>query len=421
MSKMEPLPGTSDLWAPETSAWVYLENTARKIAGLYGYSELRTPVFERTEVFVRGIGGDTEVVQKEMYTFTDRGGRSLTLRPEGTAGTMRAIASQGVAPGEEKRVFYCGPMFRGERPAAGRKRQFHQIGVEAVGKHSPVLDAENIVMLNHYLDEIGVPQRRLLLNTRGTSEERQKAAAELQDFFRPHINDMCQDCQRRLTENVWRILDCKNETCGSYVQRAPAVTELLSQTSREFFAEVCRCLDSCSVNYQIAPHLVRGLDYYEHTVFEVVSDNPNLGAQNAIAGGGRYEVTLPGSRKSISGVGFALGVERLLMAQPEKISELENPCAADVFVAVLESENLAQGLKLSCELRQAGLRVLCETEGRSMKAQMRGADKSQAPLTIIVGGSELADNQVTFKYMKESRQVRISRDQAVKSALQFFA
>jgi len=314
-AKMEPLPGTADIWEPETRQWVLLETVAREIFPRYGYGELRTPMFERTELFVRGIGDQTEVVQKEMYTFEDRGGRSLTLRPEGTAGIMRAIASQGLAEGEEKRVFYLGPMFRGERPAAGRRRQFHQVGVEAVGRNTPAMDAENIVMLMDYLEALEIPALRLLLNSRGTVADRALISRELQACFRPRQHDLCEDCRRRIDGNVWRVLDCKNPGCQAVIAAAPAIPELLSPESRRFFDQVCAVLAELGVAFEIAPRLVRGLDYYEHTVFEVICEGEHLGAQNAVAGGGRYSISLPGGGRPVAGVGFAAGMERLLLAR----------------------------------------------------------------------------------------------------------
>jgi histidyl-tRNA synthetase len=412
--KMEPLPGTSDVWAPETAEWVKLENAAREVFSRYGYGELRTPIFERTAVFVRSIGDQTEVVQKEMYTFEDRGGRSLTLRPEGTAGVMRAIVNQGLAEGVEKRVFYMGPMFRGERPAAGRKRQFHQIGGEAVGRCSPVLDAECMAMLMHYLERIGVGQTRLLLNTRGTAEDRPAVCAGLADHFRPRIAEMCEDCQRRLETNVWRILDCKNEACRHGAATAPEIPGLLGETSRSFFAAVCRALDRLGVAYEADPKLVRGLDYYEHTVFEVVCDGENLGAQNAVAGGGRYRIELPGVKNAVPGVGFAAGVERLLLARGVLPGgEAMGLGEVDVYVAGLGEAGTVAGLELAQRLRRADWRVLAETEGRSLKAQLRTADKSGAGYVFILGEQELATGTVACKCLADSRQQVWKAEEAV--------
>jgi histidyl-tRNA synthetase len=402
MSKLEPLPGTADIWEPECSQWVFLEQTARGLFPRYGYGELRTPVFERTDVFVRGIGNETDVVQKEMYTFEDRGGRSLTLRPEGTAGVMRAIANQGVAEGEEKRVFYMGPMFRGERPAAGRRRQFHQIGVEAVGRAAPAMDAECIAMLLHFLEELGIRDSRLLLNSRGTAADRPAVAEALKAYFAPHREQLCPDCQRRLDTNVWRLLDCKIEGCQPLIAGAPKITDLLGEESRVFFAEVCRNLDAMGVPYQVEPRLVRGLDYYVHTVFEV--QHSGLGAQNALAGGGRYAIALSGGDRSVEGVGFALGMERLLMArQSLNLAAAEAP-GCQVYVAAIGPQALAAALPLAQELRRCGIRTLCETMPRSMKAQLRTASKVNANFALIRGDSELEKGTVVCKNLQTSTQ-----------------
>ncbi len=407
--KMEPVPGTSDIWLPETSEWVLLENAAREVFARYGYGEVRTPVFERTDLFVRGIGDETEVVQKEMYTFEDRGGRSLTLRPEGTAGVMRAIANQGIAEGDEKRVFYIGPMFRGERPAAGRKRQFHQVGVEAVGRNTPAMDAENIAMLMDYLRVIDVRETRLLLNSRGTAADRVHISESLRDFFGPHQESLCGDCQRRLATNVWRVLDCKNPACGEVVNSAPAIPDLLSPASREFFDDVCRLLTAVDVPFEVAPRLVRGLDYYEHTVFEVTCEGEHLGAQNAVAGGGRYRIALPGSNKPVSGVGFAAGLERLLLARGRCIgAEAAGIGPVDAYVAVLGDTALSAGMALAQQLRGSGWRVVCEVEGRSLKAQMRTANKLNAGVAVIIGEAELAKGTAMCKQMTGDRQDEVA-------------
>lgn len=408
-SSSEPLPGTSDLWEPEVSDWVALEGAARRVFGAYGYGELRTPIFERTDVFVRSIGDETEVVQKEMYTFEDRGGRSLTLRPEGTAGVIRAVANSGLTQGDEKRVFYMGPMFRGERPAAGRRRQFHQIGVEAVGPSDPVIDAECIAMFVQFLDEIGVTGSRVMLNTRGIAEDRVAVSAALRAFFAPRVAGMCEDCQRRLDTNVLRMLDCKNEACQALVVDAPKMIDLVCAESREFFARVCGCLDQLGVDYELAPRLVRGLDYYAHTVFEVT--HSGLGAQDALAGGGRYSIIPPGSNKPVDGVGFATGMERLLMArQSLGIGGAVRP-EADVYVVSLGETAVAPGLALAQEIRRSdlALRVRAETSGRSMKAQMRTANRLGVRLALIQGESELAEGQVVCKNMVTSEQASVPR------------
>ncbi|NLF18877.1 MAG: histidine--tRNA ligase [Lentisphaerae bacterium] len=409
----EPLPGTSDLWEPEVTDWVLLEQAARDVFGRYGYGELRTPIFERTDVFVRSIGDDTEVVQKEMYTFEDRGGRSLTLRPEGTAGAMRAIACHGLADGEQLRVFYMGPMFRGERPAAGRRRQFHQVGVEAVGGLEPYQDAEAIAMLVHYLEAIGVSGGRVRLNSRGLPEDRAAVSAAMRQHFAPRAQDMCPDCQRRLDSNVWRILDCKNAACQAAVEGAPKMVDLLGDESRGFFAAVCRGLDQLGVAYELAPRLVRGLDYYVHTVFEVV--HSGLGAQDALAGGGRYRIGLPGVKRPLDGVGFAAGMERLLMARESLGLKAAGRPGADVFIVALGDEAIPAGLGLAQALRRTdlGLRVLAGLGGRSLKAQMRAAHREGARWALILGDNELAAGTIVCKTMATSQQETIRRDDLV--------
>ena len=386
----EPLPGTSDIWEPEVLGWVELESITRDILGRYGYQELRTPVFERTEVFVRNLGNETDVVQKEMYTFEDRGGRSLTLRPEGTAGVMRAMANLGLGHGEERRVFYMGPMFRGERPSAGRRRQFHQVGVEAVGCHSPWMDAEVISMLVHYLDALGLNGARVHLNTRGLPEDRPAVAEALREYFRPHLSQMCEDCRRRFETNVWRMLDCKQETCHRLALGAPHIAELMGEESRAYFRDVCDGLEKLGVSYEVNPRLVRGLDYYIHTVFEVT--HTGLGAQDALAGGGRYRIAFPGSKTPVEGIGFAAGMERLLIARQSLGHQTPERRPADVIVLCLGEQAVVPGLRLTQSLRaQFGeLRIKTDYSCRSMKAQMRGANKIGAKLALILGENELA-------------------------------
>jgi len=406
-----PIPGTSDIWEPEISEWRVLERAAEHVFPLYGCEELRTPIIERTELFVRGIGEETEVVQKEMYTFEDRGGRSVTLRPEGTAGVIRAISARGLAPGEERRVFYLGPMFRGERPAAGRRRQFHQIGVENVGRCSPLADAEAILMLLHYLEQVGIPDGRLLLNTRGAAEDRRTAAVAYREYFAHRLDAMCEDCRRRIDVNVWRILDCKNPQCIEVVADAPRMTDLIGEESRKFFETVLDALRSCGVRFTVAPRLVRGLDYYEHTVFEVVHDA--LGAQNAVAGGGRYRLFLPGQRHPIEGVGFAVGMERLLMIRRARGIEPHTPPPYDVWIVCIGDRAVRIGFRLAADLRRAGLRTHTELEpGRSPKAQLRAANRSGSPLALIIGDDELDRNVIQCKDMRSSAQKEIPMEGA---------
>lgn len=409
MSKSSPPPGTSDIFYQEAATWLELENTARHIFQLYGYGEIRTPIFEYTEVFQRGLGDETEVVKKEMYTFEDRGGRSLTLRPEGTAGVMRALSGTEAMNGVETRVFYMGPMFRGERPAAGRRRQFHQIGVENAGKVSPQLDAESIAMLAHYLNEIGAGGFQLLLNTRGTAPDRKPAELALKEYFAPRIDSMCEDCKSRLERNVWRILDCKQPECQAHINAAPDAASLFGQSSKDYFARVCDTLTAMNIKFQIEPRLVRGLDYYVHTVFELT--HPGLGAQNAIAGGGRYELTVPGFNKPVQGVGFAAGMERLLMVREAMNTPAAVPPVPKIFLLSLGDAALARNTALAAELRAAGISTALEFEPKSIKSQMRTADRLHAEHVLIVGESELAAGEAPLKKMSDGSQSTIQLDQ----------
>ena len=409
MGKAEPLPGTSDIAYPEVLDWLKVEESARNIFNRYGFTELRTPIFERTSVFTKGIGDETDVVQKEMYTFEDRGGRSLTLRPEGTASVMRAIANQGMAQGEEKRVFYMGPMFRGERPAKGRKRQFHQIGVECVGKESPAIDAENIAMLVDYLTSIDISGYKLKINSRGTKADRGPAEQVLRDHFAPHVENMCEDCQRRYTTNIWRMLDCKQADCQAPIEASPNTFELLSEDSCDYFRKVCKYLDLLGVEYVIEPRLVRGLDYYVHTVFEV--SHSGLGAQDAIAGGGRFEITVPGAKKPLPGVGFAAGIERLLLVREELGMQATESSNIDIFLVSMGEAALDKNIALSKELRQVGIRVAMDYELRSMKAQMRSASKSGAQFAYIVGETELEAGAGQCKNLINSEQNNVNFDE----------
>lgn len=408
MAAFAPPPGTADVFPAEAGSWRFLENTAAKIFSDYGYGELRTPVFEYTEVFQRGLGGETEVVQKEMYTFEDRGGRSLTLRPEGTAGVMRALTNTDVANGTEQRVFYYGPMFRGERPSAGRRRQFHQIGVENVGRCAPLIDAECIAMLHNYLQAIGIEGARFTINTRGIAADRAPAEAVLREYFAKHINEMCPDCRTRLERNIWRILDCKQENCGKIIAGAPDYLQYFSAESQAYFEEVKSALTMLGVPFTADSKLVRGLDYYVHTVFEVT--HPELGGQIAIAGGGRYELFLPGEKKPLPGVGFATGVERLLMVREALQVPAPETATAGIYLIGLGAPARLANLALADKLRRAGVRVDLELEERSFKAQMRSANRCQAAFTLIRGESEMEKQIAIIKNMADGSQCEVAEN-----------
>ncbi len=412
MANFAPPPGTADIFPDETVWWQRLEQTAAKVFPLYGYGELRTPIFEYTEVFKRGIGDETEVVQKEMYTFEDRGGRSLTLRPEGTAGVMRALLNTDVMNGNEKRVYYIGPMFRGERPAAGRRRQFHQIGLENVGKISPETDAEVITSMMHFINELGITGGRLLLNTRGVKADREPAEKMLREYFRSHIEAMCDDCRARIERNIWRILDCKQEKCREIVKQAPEYVNSYSQESQEYFTRVCQLLDQAGISYEIDPFLVRGLDYYVHTVFEVVH-TAGLGTQSAIVAGGRYELFLPEMKKPVIGVGFAAGMERLLLVQQALSVAAPPPPSPPLFLISMGDEARDANIKLAADLRRQNVPVVVEFEDKSMKAQLRAANRVGSRYVVIRGGDELNAGIVICKDMEAGTQEQLKPEDLI--------
>ncbi len=409
MANFAPPPGTADIFAAEARRWRTLENTAASVFSRYGYGELRTPIFEYTEVFQRGLGGETEVVQKEMYTFEDRGGRSLTLRPEGTAGVMRALSNTDVLNGVEQRVYYCGPMFRGERPAAGRRRQFHQVGVENVGRVAPLIDAECIAMLMEFLRELGITDAKLAINTRGVTADRGPAGELLRNYFAKYIDTMCDDCKARLERNVWRILDCKQEACRQVVAGAPDYVASFSDESRAYFDEVQAALTALGIPFTVDPLLVRGLDYYVHTVFEV--SHSGLGAQTAVAGGGRYELFLPGQNRPVPGVGFAAGMERLLMVQDALNLNPPGVDPASFYLVGLGAAARMANLKLATRLRRSGITVALELEERSFKAQLRSANKSGARFAVIRGDAELAKGVAVVKSMADGSQNEIPEEE----------
>ncbi len=408
MGKFSPVPGTADIFPEESARYRKIEETGAEIFGRYGYGELRTPTFEYTEVFQRGLGDDTEVVQKEMYTFEDRGGRSLTLRPEGTAGVMRALLSTDVMNGVEQRVFYHGSMFRGERPAAGRRREFHQIGVENVGRIAPELDAECIAMLYHFLKEIGIGDAEVRINSRGIAEDRIESGNALREYFSKHIDQMCDDCKVRLEKNIWRILDCKQQCCRDIIKDAPDYRLFFSEDSRNYFKTVCETLDALKVPYIVDPLLVRGLDYYVHTVFELTHNG--LGNSIAIAGGGRYELFLPGQNRPVRGVGFAAGIERLLMVQD--ILNINNADKGKdlIYLVSIGDDARKANIELAGQLRYNKFNVALEVENRSMKAQMRSANNSGAKFVVIRGDNELAENCAVIKNMTDGTEKKITVD-----------
>jgi len=402
--------GTKDVLPEEIPAWHRVEAAARELFARYGYRELRTPVFEVTELFARGIGAETDIVSKEMYTFDDRDGGSLTLRPEATAGIVRSVIEHNLMNTDPAlRVYAIGPMFRRERPQKGRYRQFHQVDVEAFGFTSPTIDAEVIELALAFLDACGVPGRELLLNSVGDQNCRPAYVGTLQQALRAVASSLCADCQRRVETNPLRVLDCKVPQDQATIEALPKITDHLCAPCGEHFAEVRRQLELLGIPYRISHRLVRGLDYYVRTTFEVTSDA--LGAQSSILGGGRYDGLVKDlGGPDIAGIGFAVGLERLVSLAPR--TDGEPRC--DVFLMPLAAGALDRALRLQRRLREAGLRVLLDPEGRSFKSRMKQADKLGARYAAILGDDELAKGVWTLRDMARSEQRAVSEEEILK-------
>ena len=405
MDKIQKIKGFADLFPPESTVFSFIEATARDVFSRYGYKELRIPVLERTDLFARSIGEETDVVQKEMYTFPDRKGRSLTLRPEATAGVMRALVEDGRAGEGLAKLFAYGPMFRYERPQKGRMRQFHQIDVEAVGSPEPLLDAEILLMLDHYLRALGLTELTIELNSLGCRQCRPLFLDALREFLKGmHKEQLCEDCMRRKLTNPLRVLDCKVPQCKEFTADAPKITDHLCPDCAAHFDAVKGLLDAAGLRYTLNPRLVRGLDYYVRTTFEIVSGA--IGSQSSVAGGGRYDGLVSSiGGPDVPGVGFACGMERLALLM-DKTAEP----APDFFLAVLEAAGLPQGMLLAQDLRRAGFSGEAPYAARSVKSQMRAADKSGARFCLVLGTDELAAGTVVVKNMAAGGQEVVSRD-----------
>jgi len=406
MARINKIKGFADLFPPESNLYVFMEESARKVFPLYGYEEIRIPVLEKTELFARSIGGETDIVQKEMYTFADRKGRSLTLRPEATAGVVRAFIESGMASREGVYKFFTfGPMFRYERPQKGRMRQFHQIDVEMFGPEHPQADGELILMLFNYLQELGLNSLTFYVNSLGCKECRPQFQEKLVAFLTqvPEEN-LCADCQRRRTTNPLRVLDCKVEKCREVVREAPKITDCLCEECKKHFEQVITILNQSQIPWEHNPFLVRGLDYYQRTTFEVVSFDANIGAQSAIAGGGRYDGLVRNlGGPDVPGLGFACGMERIaLLLEGQKQKSL------DFFVAIIAEQALNAGIELAQRLRQKGYRGEVGFEVKSVKANLRQANKKKAKTCLILGEEELAQKVVQVKNLQTGLQQSVA-------------
>ena len=416
--KIQSVKGMHDILNDDTSNWQYLEKTIQGVLNRYGYKEIRTPVVEKTELFERSIGETTDIVSKEMYTFSDTGGDRLTLRPEGTAGSVRSLMQHGQYQNSPLRLWYCGPMFRRERPQKGRLRQFHQIGAEVYGLPGPDIDAELIAICARFWKELGLSELELQINTLGSGDARKRYRQILVDYFSDHKASLDDDSRVRLGKNPMRILDSKNPDMQSIINAAPGMGDYMDDESMEHFDGLKQLLTAINISYTVNPRLVRGLDYYSNTVFEWVSDK--LGAQGTVCAGGRYDGLIEHfGGKQIPGIGFAMGLERLVELLPEDDQRVKRQ-APHVYLIISGEGVSRDGFRLAEQIKDAlpGLRLVMHCGGGSFKSQFKKADKSGADLALILGEEETQKQTIGLKPLRrESNQSEISWD-LIASALQ---
>lgn len=390
--------GTVDLLIEDTSKWQKLEQILRTISDLYNVKEIRTPIFEHTELFNRSVGDTSDVVTKEMYTFEDKKGRSITLRPEGTAGVARAFVENKLfsLPDKPVKLYYMGPMFRYERPQKGRQRQFHQFGVEMLGVENPALDVEAMCMAVTIVKALGLKNVRLVINTLGDSQSREMHKQALKAHFKPYLDELCYDCNQRFEKNPLRILDCKVDKEHEAMKTAPKTLDYLTDESKAYFDEVCSLLDDLEVEYEVDPNLVRGLDYYCHVVFEVISDDPILGAQATLGGGGRYNSMIEElGGPATPGIGFAFGMERLTIALGNEETNEED--GLDVYVMPLGAQTISLSAQILAMLRANGFKADMDYNKRGMKAMFKTVDRTHARFAMIIGEDEAVNEVVNIK------------------------
>jgi histidyl-tRNA synthetase len=401
--------GTRDILPDEVVYWQQVESIARDLLHRAAYHELRTPIFEQTDLFERGIGEATDVVGKEMYSFLDRGDRSLTLRPEGTAGAVRAyIENKLHAQGGVQRLWYTGPMFRYERPQAGRQRQFHQLGVEVIGSADPRADVEVVALAADILRAVGLSEWKLSLNSVGTQQDRLHYREALVEYLQPYADELDADSKDRLTRNPLRILDSKDAKTAAIAKGAPSILDYLSESSQAHFQRVQDLLQRLDIPFTINPCLVRGLDYYTHTAFEFQMED--LGAQSTVCGGGRYDglISELGGPETPA-VGWAIGLERLVLMMQKQSASL--PSGVDVYCATRGDEAEAQSLAIAQRLRQGGLSVEVDLSGSAFGKQLKRADRSRAPLGIILGEEEALNQTVQLKWLTSGEQATMSQSE----------
>jgi len=394
--EIKAIRGFNDILPSEIGRWQFVEETAREVFEGFGFSEIRIPIIERTELFSRGIGEATDIVEKEMYTFTDRSGNSLTLRPEATASMARAYLEHQIYSFDPVAKLYCiGPMFRYERPQKGRYRQFYQIDAEVFGVENPMVDAEVILMLIHFLSRVGLEKLELQINSLGCRDCRPHYREELKNFLTKKSFQLCEDCQRRLHTNPLRIFDCKVETCQEAIADAPQVIHFICDECQKHFDKVKEYLGMAGLAFILNPRMVRGLDYYTRTAFEVVSYQ--LGSQNAVTGGGRYDNLFQEiGGLDVPGIGFAIGMERLVSLLPKEKEFIQYP---SLFIAALGEETYREAYRLVNQLHLEGIRAELDYEGKSLKSQMRRADKLKAQYVLIMGEEELKRGKAVLRNM----------------------
>ncbi|MFA7288538.1 MAG: histidine--tRNA ligase [Melioribacteraceae bacterium] len=401
---IKAITGTNDILAEESYKWRELEKLVNDTMSFYNYKEIRTPIFEETALFSRGIGDATDIVSKEMYSFIDRSGLSLTLKPEMTASVARALIEHSLDKKQSlNKLYYISPMFRQERPQAGRFRQFHQFGAEVLGSQSPLLDAEMIIIAYDIFAKLELTNLKVKINSLGITESRELYKEKLKDYLLPHFNNLSEESKKRFEINILRIFDSKEERDQSIMKDAPLLIEYLDEASLEHFNTVKKVLENSNVPYEVDPKLVRGLDYYCHTTFEVVSGS--VGSQSALCGGGRYDGLIEQlGGKPVPGVGFAAGIERLLLAcKNENVFDVkEEPL--DVYIILLNAELKSDAFNSMLELRREGLRVDADYLTRSIKAQMREANRYKSRFTLFIGGDEYKNGEYLLKDMSEGNQ-----------------
>lgn len=400
--------GTKDVLPSEVYKNQYIEATCLTVAENFGYKEMRTPVFEHTELFQRGVGDTTDVVQKEMYTFDDKGGRSITLRPEGTAGAARSFLENGLSnEALPQKICYLTSCYRYEKPQAGRLREFHQFGIECFGATSPLADAEMIALAKQIFDELGVKDLHLELNSIGCPTCRAEYHKALKEYFASRVDELCDTCRDRLDRNPMRILDCKSPVCSEIAKDAPIVLDYLCDECKEHFEKTKSYLDAMNIEYIVNPQIVRGLDYYTKTVFEFVADS--IGAQSTVCGGGRYDGLIEelGGQHTPS-LGFAMGLERLQLVMEAQGCEFPEPSRPDLFIVAMGDKATLKAVEIAKDMRDEGYSVVYDLNGRSLRAQMKYADKINAKYNVVIGDNEVDTKSAVLKDMATGEQSNIS-------------